>query len=91
MGYTTSVSVRRLIRACELAAEPIGARGYQIWPQAVEDYRRTRSGGQGWDKRKAEDYTPSKAALWARDYRARKTAEATVDAALPGGDNSGGS
>ena len=71
LGVTDSY-VRRLIRGGEIAAEPIGARGYQILPGTVEEYERTRSGGQGWDKRKAADYTPSKAAQWARAYRARK-------------------
>ena len=74
IGVTDSY-VRRLIRSGELAAEPIGARGYQVWSQAVDDYKRTRSGGQGWDKRKADDYTPSAAARWAREYRARKKRE----------------
>ncbi len=74
LGITDSY-VRRLIRAGELAAAPIGARGYQIMPGTVEEYERTRSGGQGWDKRKAADYTPSKAARWAREYRARKKGE----------------
>lgn len=74
IGVTDSY-VRRLIREGTLAAEPIGARGYQVWPAGVESYKRTRQGGQGWDKRKAEEYAPSKAAQWARTYRARKKSE----------------
>ncbi len=84
LGVTDSY-VRRLIRHDEIAAEPIGARGYQIMPQAVEDYQRTGSGGQGWDKRKAEDYTPSRAARWARDYRVRKKREREVAQEAPTG------
>jgi len=83
LGVTDSY-VRRLIRAGELAAEPIGVRGYQIMPGTVEEYERTRSGGQGWDKRKAADYTPSKAAQWAREYRARKKREQAEAPAGPG-------
>jgi len=85
IGVTDSY-VRRLIREGALAAEPIGARGYQVWPAGVESYKRTRQGGQGWDKRKAEEYAPSKAARWAREYRARKKRERGVPDTTAGAD-----
>jgi len=87
----TPTYVGRLIHNGVIAADPIGGRGYQVWPTGVEEYKRTRQGTQGWDKREAEGYAPSKDALYAHAYRARKRREssAVVDVGLPPAERQG--
>ncbi len=67
-------TIRRAISRGVLPAHKIGARLNVIEPADVERYRQERLGNQGWVWRRAPDYQPSRMALWARDYRARKKA-----------------
>lgn len=80
LGIAAS-TVRRAIQNGAIRASKIGGRLNAIAPVEVERYRQERLGRQGWDKRRAPEYRPSRGAQWAKDYRARKatlTASATT-------------
>ena len=66
------VSIHSAIKRGALAAEKKGPRLVVIGRDELDRYVREHKGGQGWDKRKAPDYTPSKMAQWAKDYRQRQ-------------------
>ncbi len=68
-------SIHSAIKRGVLVGEKKGPRLMVISRDEVERYRREHQGGQGWDKRKAPDYTPSKMAQWAKSYRQRRAAE----------------
>ena len=70
----TESTIRRAISRGVLPARKIGARLNVIEPADVERYRQEHLGNQGWVWRRAPDYQPSRMALWARNYRARKKA-----------------
>jgi excisionase family DNA binding protein len=73
-------TIRRAISRGVLPARKIGARLNIIEPADVERYRQERLGNQGWAWRRAPDYQPSRMALWARNYRARKKAARLLEA-----------
>lgn len=78
------------IRRGALTAETIGPRVTIIARDELERYRREHQGGQGWEKRKAPDYEPSKMAGWAKDYRARRKAAAQAEHSSEGASPSEG-
>jgi len=67
------VSIHSAIKRGALVAEKKGPRLVVIGRDELDRYVREHKGGQGWDKRKAPNYTPSKMAQWAKDYRQRQT------------------
>ena len=73
-------SVHAAIRRGTLIGEKKGPRLMVIDRAELDRYQREHHGGQGWEKRKAPDYAPSKMAQWAKDYRARRTGTSGQDA-----------
>ncbi|HZR40044.1 MAG TPA: helix-turn-helix domain-containing protein [Ktedonobacteraceae bacterium] len=71
LGLTES-TIRSAIHNGKIEAHKIGARLNIIDHIEVERYRQERLGTQGWDKRRAPEYRPSRMAQWAKNYRARK-------------------
>ncbi len=85
LGITES-TIRRAIQNGAIRADKFGARLNTTTPAEVERYRQERLGRQGWDKRRAPEYRPSRGARWAKEYRARKKMRS---AQRDGRDNSG--
>jgi excisionase family DNA binding protein len=73
----TAGTVRDLVARGRLRSRKIGKRLHLIHDDEIERYRREHLGKQGWDKRRALDYTPSRMAVWAKEYRARRQAHGT--------------
>jgi len=69
------VSIHSAIKRGALTAEKKGPRLVVIGRDELDRYVRDHKGGQGWNKRKAPDYEPSKMAGWAKDYRQRRAAK----------------
>src|SRR5947209_250827 len=80
LGLTPS-TMRTLIAQGRIAARLVTPRLNVISAQEVERYRREHLGRQGWDKRRAPGYRPSKMAAWARQYRVRRKAWRLADEA----------
>jgi hypothetical protein len=58
----------------EIKARQITPRLNVVSAEEIARYRREHLGRQGWDKRRAPEYRPSKMAAWVKDYRARRKA-----------------
>jgi hypothetical protein len=76
----TTGSVSEAIARGRLKAEKVSPRLLAILPEELERYRREQRGKRGWDKRKAEGHTPSRKALYMREYRAHKQARQEANA-----------
>lgn len=66
-------TVREAVARGRLKVEKVAPRLNAITREELERYKREHSGGQGWEKRKAEGYAPNEqAAAYAKAYRQRK-------------------
>lgn len=73
LGLTAS-TVRGAIHRGTLKAQKLGLRLNVIHATEVERYRQEHLGTQGWPWRRGPEYQPSRGAIWAKNYRARKKA-----------------
>jgi excisionase family DNA binding protein len=73
LGLTPG-TVRYLIAHGRIKARQITPRLNAVSAEEIARYRREHLGRQGWDKRRAPEYRPSKMAAWVKNYRARRKA-----------------
>jgi hypothetical protein len=73
LGLTLGI-VRYLIVHGRMKARQITPRLNAVSAEEIARYRREHLGRQGWDKRRAPEYRPSKTAAWVKEYRARRKA-----------------